>query len=56
MTFPTLHDVLGLAHGIYALCVVLSFGLVWQWVGKTKGTTLGDMHRQAWRHEHRVAS
>jgi MFS transporter, SP family, sugar:H+ symporter len=51
VTFPGLRDVLGLAYGFYALCAVLSFLFVWQWVEETKGKHLEDMHREAWHHE-----
>jgi MFS transporter, SP family, sugar:H+ symporter len=51
VTFPALRDVLGLAYGFYALCAVLSFLFVWQWVEETKGKHLEDMHREAWHHE-----
>jgi SP family sugar:H+ symporter-like MFS transporter len=51
VTFPALRDVLGLAYGFYALCAVLSFLFVWQWVEETKGMHLEDMHREAYHHE-----
>jgi MFS transporter, SP family, sugar:H+ symporter len=51
VTFPTLRDVLGVAYGFYALCAVLSFLFVWQWVEETKGKHLEDMHSEAWHHE-----
>jgi MFS transporter, SP family, sugar:H+ symporter len=52
VTFPLLSHTLGLAYGFYALCAVLSFLFVWQWVEETKGKSLEDMHGDAWRHEH----
>jgi hypothetical protein len=42
---------LGLAYGFYALCAVLSFIFVWQFVEETKGKSLEDMHTEAWHHE-----
>jgi len=51
VTFPGLRDHLGIAYGFYALCAVLSFLFVWQWVEETKGKHLEDMHREAWHHE-----
>jgi MFS transporter, SP family, sugar:H+ symporter len=51
VTFPALRDVLGVAYGFYALCAVLSFLFVWQWVEETKGRHLEDMHSEAWHHE-----
>jgi MFS transporter, SP family, sugar:H+ symporter len=51
VTFPALRDVLGVAYGFYALCAVLSFLFVWQWVEETKGKHLEDMHSDAWHHE-----
>jgi SP family sugar:H+ symporter-like MFS transporter len=51
VTFPELRGALGLAYGFYALCAVLSFVFVWQWVEETKGKHLEDMHREAWHHE-----
>jgi MFS transporter, SP family, sugar:H+ symporter len=51
VTFPALRDVLGVAYGFYALCAVLSFLFVWQWVEETKGKHLEDMHSEAWHHE-----
>jgi sugar porter (SP) family MFS transporter len=51
VTFPSLRDVLGAAYGFYALCAVLSFIFVYQWVEETKGKSLEDMHREAWHHE-----
>ncbi|WP_102145409.1 sugar porter family MFS transporter [Mycobacterium hubeiense] len=51
VTFPELRNVLGLAYGFYALCAVLSFIFVWQWVEETKGKHLEDMHAEAWHHE-----
>ncbi|MBX7433231.1 sugar porter family MFS transporter [Mycobacterium sp. Y57] len=50
-TFPSLRDVLGMAYGFYAICAVLSFVFVWQFVEETKGKTLEDMHDEAWHHE-----
>ncbi|HXA11471.1 MAG TPA: MFS transporter, partial [Mycobacterium sp.] len=55
-TFPVLRDVLGIAYGFYAVCAVLSFLFVWQWVEETKGKSLEDMHQEAWHHEPQVAS
>lgn len=51
VTFPALREALGFAYGFYALCAVLSFVFVWQWVEETKGKHLEDMHREAWHHE-----
>jgi MFS transporter, SP family, sugar:H+ symporter len=51
VTFPELRGVLGIAYGFYAICAVLSFLFVWQWVEETKGKHLEDMHREAWHHE-----
>jgi SP family sugar:H+ symporter-like MFS transporter len=51
VSFPELRGALGLAYGFYALCAVLSFLFVWQWVEETKGKHLEDMHREAWHHE-----
>jgi MFS transporter, SP family, sugar:H+ symporter len=56
VTFPELRNVLGLAYGFYALCAILSFLFVWQWVEETKGKHLEDMHREAWHHEHHPAA
>nr|WP_099021359.1 sugar porter family MFS transporter [Mycolicibacterium palauense] len=50
-TFPGLRDVLGMAYGFYAICAVLSFLFVWQFVEETKGKALEDMHDEAWHHE-----
>jgi MFS transporter, SP family, sugar:H+ symporter len=56
VTFPMLRDVLGLAYGFYALCAVLSFLFVWQWMEETKGKSLEDMHQEAWHHESHAAA
>ncbi len=56
VSFPALRHHLGLAYGFYALCAVLSFLFVWQWVEETKGKTLEDMHDEAWHHEPHAAS
>jgi sugar porter (SP) family MFS transporter len=56
VTFPGLRQVLGLAYGFYALCAVLSFLFVWQWVEETRGKSLEDMHEEAWHHESRAAT
>jgi sugar porter (SP) family MFS transporter len=56
VTFPSLRGALGLAYGFYALCALLSFVFVWQWVEETKGKTLEDMHDEAWHHEREAAS
>ena len=45
-TFPALRHVLGFAYGFYALCAVLSFWFVWQWVRETKGVSLEDLHAE----------
>jgi SP family sugar:H+ symporter-like MFS transporter len=55
-TFPVLRDMLGIAYGFYAVCAVLSFLFVWQWVEETKGKSLEDMHQEAWHHEPQAAS
>jgi sugar porter (SP) family MFS transporter len=46
VSFPELRNHLGLAYGFYALCAVLSFVFVWQWVRETKGVSLEDMHAE----------
>jgi MFS transporter, SP family, sugar:H+ symporter len=51
VTFPSLRHALGFAYGFYAICALLSFVFVWQWVEETKGKTLEDMHGEAWHHE-----
>ena len=51
VTFPGLRDHLGMAYGFYAICALLSFVFVWQWVEETKGKHLEDMHREAYHHE-----
>jgi sugar porter (SP) family MFS transporter len=56
VTFPALRDLLGVAYGFYALCAVLSFLFVWQWVEETKGKSLEDMHQEAWHHESHAAT
>jgi MFS transporter, SP family, sugar:H+ symporter len=56
VTFPALREMLGLAYGFYALCAVLSFIFVWQFVEETKGKSLEDMHREAWHHEGHAAT
>ncbi len=47
VTFPALRDHLGLAYGFYALCAVLSFLFVWQWVEETKGKHAGGHARRS---------
>jgi MFS family permease len=56
VTFPALSHTLGIAYGFYALCAVLSFMFVWQWVEETKGKTLEDMHSEARHHEQHHAA
>jgi SP family sugar:H+ symporter-like MFS transporter len=51
VTFPELRGNLGAAYGFYAVCALLSFVFVWQWVEETKGMHLEDMHREAYHHE-----
>ena len=49
VTFPGLREHLGLAYGFYALCAVLSFLFVWQWVEETKGVSPGGHARRGAR-------
>jgi SP family sugar:H+ symporter-like MFS transporter len=51
VTFPGLRDHLGAAYGFYAVCALLSFVFVWQWVEETKGKHLEDMQGDAAHHD-----